>query len=58
MSIAFPVAVSRVPPQPSTCGLDAGKSTCASESFTPSRDPSSPEAQHTVTPTDAADWNA
>src|SRR5579864_8861258 len=52
------VASSRVPPQPKTLGLEAGKSTCACPSVTLSLDPSSPEAQHTVTPNVPAVWNA
>ena len=42
---------SRVPPQASTGGRQAGKSTCSLLSDTPSVAPSSPEAAVTVTPT-------
>src|SRR3954451_21274094 len=51
-------ALSRVAPQPTTCGLDAGKSTCALPSRTPSLEPLSPAAQNTVIPTAAASTNA
>ena len=47
-----------VPPQASACGLDAGKSTCDRPSVTPSFEPLSPDAQHTVTPSTAAAWKA
>src|SRR5262249_23171953 len=47
-----------VPPHASTCGLELGKSTCACPSVTPSLEPVSPDAQHTVTPSAAASWNA
>jgi hypothetical protein len=56
--IVLPVASSLVPPQPRANGLDAGKSTCTLASFTPSAEPLSPLAQHTVTPIAAAAWNA
>src|SRR5262245_19602274 len=60
LEIVFPEAVSSVPPQPKTKGLDAGKSTCAFPSSTPSPEPLSPDAQQTVTPKAAAvcnDWS-
>ena len=44
------VAVSRVPPQPSACALEAGKSTWLAPSPTPSPEPLSPAAAQTVTP--------
>jgi hypothetical protein len=47
-------ATSRVPPQPNALGLEAGKSTCALPSPTPSPEPLSPAATHTVTPIAAA----
>src|SRR5712672_310980 len=47
-----------VPPHASTCGLEAGKSTCRPASPTPPLDPLSPEATHTVIPISAAAWNA
>ena len=47
-------AMSLVPPQPSACGLDAGKSTCGFPSLTASPLPLSPEATHTVMPIAAA----
>src|SRR5690242_5250091 len=50
--------VSRVPPQASACGLEAGKSACARPSSAPSPEPPSPEAQQTVTPSSAASWSA
>src|SRR5262249_13329727 len=52
--ILFPDDCSRVPPHASTWGLEAGKSTCAAPSDTPSAEPSSPDAQQTVTPRTAA----
>jgi len=42
-----------VPPQPSACGLDAGKSTCGWPSAAPSLLPLSPAAAVTVTPSAA-----
>ena len=42
--------VSFVPPQPSACGAEAGKSTCCLPSVTPSVDPLSPAATVTLTP--------
>ena len=47
-------ASSLVPPQPSACGPDAGKSTCAWPSLTALPLPLSPEATHTVMPSTAA----
>ena len=44
----FPDAVMRVPPQVSTHGLEAGKTTCACPSPTPSVTPLSPAAVRTV----------
>jgi hypothetical protein len=61
-SVIFdPEAVSRVPPQAITLGLDAGKSTLAAFPFggeTPSEEPLSPEAQQTVIPSAPADLKA
>src|SRR5450759_3324546 len=51
-------ATSCVPPQATTCGLDAGKSAWARPSPTASSDPLSPDAHRTVTPTSAASWKA
>src|SRR5689334_10953293 len=48
----------RVPPQPSTYGLEAGKSTCAAPSLSPSLEPLSPLAAVTVTPSPAASSSA
>src|SRR5580658_6808057 len=48
------LAVSAVPPQPSTCGLDAGKSTLLP--LSPSEEPLSPAATVIVMPRAAADW--
>ena len=53
-----PLALSRVPPQPTTYGLDAGKSTCALPSPTPSVARLSPLAANTVTPSVAASLSA
>src|SRR3954468_8158741 len=47
-------ATSLVPPQLSANGLDAGESTCARPSATPSLEPLSPAAQQTETPKAAA----
>ena len=47
-----------VPPQPSTLGLAAGKSTCARRSVSLSALPSSPAAAVTVTPSAPASANA
>src|SRR5579871_3873945 len=47
-----------VPPHPSAKGLEAGKSACARPSPTPSSEPLSPDAQHTVMPSAAAAWSA
>src|SRR3546814_90542 len=47
-----------VPPQASTYGLAAGKSTWLPPSATPSPAPLSPDAAHTVTPITAAAFNA
>src|SRR5580658_1636360 len=52
--IAVPDAFRVVPPQPSACGLDAGKSACEEPSLCPSLEPLSPDATHTVTPIAAA----
>src|SRR5712671_4986156 len=54
LAIVVPAAVSLVPPHPKANGLDAGKSTCAIPSPTPSPEPLSPDAQQTVTPSAAA----
>jgi hypothetical protein len=55
----MPACVPRrlVPPQASACGLEAGKSTC-SPLATPSLEPLSPHAMHTVMPSKAAAWKA
>src|SRR5579863_9724976 len=53
-----PAACKVVPPQASTLGLDAGKSTWFDPSLTPSVEPLSPLAIQTVTPIAAAAWNA
>ena len=54
-------ASSRVPPQASANGLEAGKSTCSLPSSWDwsrmSEEPSSPAATQTVTPKVAASWN-
>src|SRR5215470_17793447 len=54
LEILLPLAAIFVPPHPSANGLDAGKSTCAFPSPTPSPEPLSPDAQQTVTPRAAA----
>src|ERR1700691_2323896 len=51
-----PLASSWFPPQASTCGLDAGKSTLLP--VAPSVEPLSPAATVMVTPSAAADWQA
>src|ERR1700691_2791930 len=51
-----PLASSLVPPQASTCGLEAGKSTLLP--VAPSVEPLSPAATVMVTPSAAADWQA
>ena len=51
-----PEAISSVPPQPRTCGLEAGKSTLFP--LPPSVEPLSPEATVMVIPSAAADWQA
>jgi hypothetical protein len=50
--------VSVVPPHASEYGLEAGKSTWSAPSLTPSLEPLSPAATHTLTPTAAADCSA
>ena len=55
-AIVVPFATSLVPPQASTWGLDAGKSTLFP--VPPSPDPLSPEAAVMVTPSAAAAWQA
>src|ERR1019366_3195204 len=50
LEIEPPLTPRRVPPQASENGLDAGKSTWSWPSPTPSSDPLSPQATHTVTP--------
>src|ERR1700761_2215607 len=47
-----------VPPQPLAQGLEAGKSTCAFPSLTPSVARLSPAATKTDTLTEAASWSA
>src|SRR5262249_111152 len=54
----FPDASSRVPPHARAYGLEAGKSTCATDPSTPPFDPPPPAAQPTVTPMAAAAWKA
>src|SRR6185437_4305436 len=56
LDMLVPLPSSFVPPQASTCGLDAGKSTFSP--VAPSLDPLSPDATVIVTPTAAADWHA
>src|SRR5580704_2034613 len=56
LEIVDPLPARRVPPQASTCGLEAGKSTWFLPSLTPSEDPLSPDATVMVTPSAAADW--
>src|SRR6266404_939294 len=51
-------AVTLVPPQARTNGLEAGKSTWPLLSPTPSSEPLSPAAAQTVMPIAAADWKA
>ncbi len=53
-----PLAFQAVPPQPTTHGLDAGKSTWGLPSVWPSVARPSPEAAKTETPACAASWNA
>src|SRR5215813_5967145 len=58
-SLILPAATSMtVPPQPTTYGLEAGKSTCACPSFSPSVARLSPDAANTVTPRCAASRRA
>src|SRR5271154_6609871 len=58
--MVLPEAASCVPPQASTLGLEAGKSTWfrPSGGVTPSVEPLSPAATQMVKPIAAADWNA
>src|ERR1700722_19356030 len=56
--IAVVVALRLVPPQASAKELEAGKSAGSAPSVTPSLEPLSPEAMHTVIPKDAAAWKA
>src|SRR5260370_19370995 len=56
--ILFLLVSNRVPPQASTGGRHAGKSTCSLLSPTPSVAPSSPAAAVMVTPTAAASVQA
>ena len=58
LKIFVVVAFSLVPPQASTLGLEAGKSTWAWPSSTPSLEPLSPAATQMVMPSAAAAWNA
>jgi hypothetical protein len=58
LEMADPVNSKVVPPQASTNGLDAGKSTWSPPSFMPSLEPSSPDAAVIVMPSEAASWNA
>src|SRR6267154_1229399 len=53
-----PLPSSLVPPQESTCGLEAGKSTWFWPPVTPSVEPLSPAAAVIVMPRTAADWHA
>ncbi len=52
------VAIRLVPPQASTQGLDAGKSTWGARSDSPSEEPLSPDATQTEMPNKAASWKA
>ncbi len=52
--IVAPDARSDVPPQPSACGADAGKSVCCCPSLTASAEPLSPAATVTETPSPPA----
>jgi len=54
LEMLVPDSVRLVPPHATEYGLEAGKSTWSLPSFTPSVDPLSPHATHTVTPTAAA----
>ena len=56
--IDAPEARSEVPPQPSACGADAGKSTCCAPSVEPSVEPLSPAAAVTEIPSVPASVNA
>jgi len=56
--MVVPLPTSFVPPHPSTCGLDAGKSTLLPPLVTPSLDPLSPEATVMVIPNAPADAQA
>ncbi len=58
LAMAAPEPSSRTPPQPTTKGLEAGKSTCALPSLTPSVARLSPEAANTLTPRLAASCKA
>src|ERR1700730_15432778 len=58
LEILLPLVASFVPPHPSAKGLDAGKSTCAIPSPTPSPEPLSPAAQQTVKARTSAVLNA
>src|SRR5579871_5555991 len=55
--IVVPLTEMAVPPQPAAQGLEAGKSTCASPSVTPSVARLSPAATNTETPTVEASWS-
>src|SRR5262245_53564648 len=61
-TVSRPIApfdmTSFVPPQPTTDGLDAGKSTCNSPSLSPSVAPLSPAAAYTVMFAAAASANS
>ena len=54
LEIVVPLAFNRVPPHARTLGLEAGKSTWAWPSLTPSLDPLSPAATVMVIPNAAA----
>src|SRR5271168_2533769 len=60
VSLAMLLCAARrlVPPQASANGLEAGKSTWSAPSLTPSEEPLSPDATHTVMPMVAAAWSA
>src|SRR5262249_54602290 len=58
LTILVPEARRLVPPHASAYGLEAGESTWSAPSFTPSLEPSSPDATHTVIPMAAASLNA
>src|SRR5581483_1827064 len=58
LAMAVPLAWRLVPPQARAYELEAGKSTWLPPSVSPSLEPLSPEATHTVMPIAAAAWKA